>query len=117
MAPLTTTTYTLEVSCLDRPDCADETTVTVDVIADDLPPDLGNRLLAVRTDDNVDLAWVLVPEAYSYALFRGTQKGVWGAPLDEGFTATTYRLPDVPPPESLYFYRVAGESCSGAEGE
>jgi hypothetical protein len=53
--------------------------------------------------------------AHSYNLYRGTSKGNWPDPLPP-FSSNSVSLPDLPGPPELYFYRVAGVSCSGMEG-
>lgn len=93
--------------------------MTITVNPDVTPPDLGGSLRAVRASDEVALSWASVPEAYSYSLFRAIVKTTWpAAPLVEDLpTLTTSRLDvPVPPNELLYFYRIAGASCSGLEG-
>ena len=89
--------------------------VTITVVSDLPPPDLGNTLLAFRSSTNVELLWQTVPEAKSHSLCRSITKGVWVLPFLEEIAGTTQTLPDVSDADS-YFYRVAGASCSGVEG-
>ena len=115
-APLSTTIYTVRVQCSTDATCESATSMPVTVFPDVVPNDLGNTLRAIRSTLNVDLSWVSVVNARTYSLYRGVTKGVWPPPLLPGLTATTETLPDVAGPPNLYFYRVAGASCSGMEG-
>ena len=119
VAPVSTTIFTLEVRCIDSPDCVDPDSddVLIEVRPDVIPSDIGNALRAVKLLPNMIVAWRAVPEAATYTLHRGTVKGVWPAPpFRPGITGTTQILPDVVTPPELYFYRVAGVNCAGVEG-
>ena len=121
VAPGATTVYTLETRCFAAPACAagiTSDTVTVAVYPDVVPADLGNTLQAVKSGlDGVALSWGGVPAAATYTVNRGTAKGVWPTPaLRPGLAGTTTTFADLTPPPELYFYRVAGASCSGVEG-
>ena len=111
------TIYTLEVRCIDSPDCVASHEVLLEIKPAVVPPDLGNSLRAIKVGINVVIAWPAVFEAATYTLHRGTVKGVWPAPpFRPGITGTTETLPDVPAPPELFFYRVAGVNCAGVEG-
>jgi hypothetical protein len=120
VTPSGTTLYTLEVRCFGAPGClgSDSDTVLVEVFPATLPPDLGNSVRVVKTGVNdLSLSWASVPEASTYTLHRGTQKGLWvSPPFRPDLTGTTETLPDVPSPPSRYFYRLAGVNCAGVEG-
>jgi len=119
VTPPTTTTYTLQISCIGNPAACittDDLLVIVIVEPDLVPPDIGNTIRAIRSTSNVAMSWVSVVNARTYHLYRGTAKEVWPPPLLPVLTATTETLPDVPGPPDLYFYRVTGASCSGMEG-
>ncbi|MFC2171066.1 hypothetical protein ACFLU6_00365 [Acidobacteriota bacterium] len=110
--------YRLEVRCgdCDGP-CYALDEMLVEIVPDIEPPDLGNTLFAVRSNQDVELSWAAVIEAYTYTLHRNTLKGVWPAtPFMPGLMGTFISIPDVPGPPPLYFYRSAGASCSGKEG-
>jgi len=116
--PTETTPYRLEVRCGDcAGPCFGADGVLVAVDPDITPPDLGNTLRMVRETGDVAMSWASVSEARTYTLHRGTAKGSWPPlPVLEGITGLTATLPDVPEPPSLYYYQVAGASCSGSEG-
>ena len=116
--PTGTTSYQLEVRCDDCPgSCFGRASVLIQVDPDQTPPDLGNTLLGVRDTVDVDLVWQPSLVASTYLIYRGTDKRTWPpAPQVSGLTAPMDSLPDVPGPADLYFYRVAGASCSGQEG-
>ena len=115
--PIAATIYTLEVRCIDSPGCLSSDDVLVEIKPAVVPPDLGNRLRAIKSGPNVVLAWPAVVEADTYTIHRGTVKGVWPpTPFRPGISGTTETLPDVAPPPPLYFYRVAGVNCAGVEG-
>ncbi len=117
VTPATPTIYTLEVRCIDSPDCVSSDDVFVEVKPVVVPSDIGNALRVVKLLPNMIVAWRAVPEAASYTLHRGTLKGVWPAPpFRPGLSGTTETLSDVGPPPELYFYRVAGVNCAGVEG-
>ena len=117
MAPVSTTVFTLEVRCIDLPDCVDSDDVFVEVRPGVIPSDIGNAIRIVKLLPNMIIAWRAVPEAASYTLHRGTVKGVWPAPpFRPELTGTTETLSDIAPPPALYFYRVAGVNCAGVEG-
>ena len=116
VTPGSTTAYTLEVRCLNG--CGlDSDEVLVEVKPAVIPPDLGNRLRAIKVGLDVVVAWPAVFEAATYTIHRGTVKGAWPTPaFREGIVGTTDSLPDVAPPPALYLYRVAGVNCAGVEG-
>ena len=121
VAPGTTTLYTLETRCFAAPACVAaiaSDTVAVAVFPDVVPADLGNTLQAVKSGPaNVVLSWNGVANAATYNVNRGTAKGVWPTPaFRPGLAGTTTTFADLAPPPDLYFYRVAGASCSGVEG-
>ena len=116
--PTETTLYTMQIRCGDcAGPCFDTDEVLVEFVADILPPDLGNTLLGIRSILDVVLSWTPVAEAFTYTVYRGIEKDQWQAPpILSGFPDFTVALPDVPGPPFLYYYRVAGASCSGREG-
>lgn len=120
VTPLVTTEYTLEVSCRADFACVAADSVTILVDANQLPPSLGNSLRAVRVDSNVLMTWRTEPLARSYSLYRGESRGVWpGAPhhnlLDYAADVDIDAVPS-PPGMPLYYYKIVGATCSGAEG-
>lgn len=118
--PVSSTTYTIQVRCVAGPDpCVptDVALVTVNVLPEVVPSDLGNVLRAMRRGGDVELSWTAAPGARSYGIFRDVQKGNWPpAALRSGLTALSALVPDVPGPPSRYYYRIVGESCSGMPG-
>ena len=82
-----------------------------------IPQSLGNTLRARRAGGDVVLSWGTTPDARSYALYRGTVKGVWPSPAFlSGLAMPAATLPDIPAPPALYFYRSVGANCAGVEG-
>jgi len=115
VSPSTSTTYTVRVRCNADTTCEGTFSLSVDIVPDIVPDDLGNALRAVRSASDVIVSWAATPNASTYTLYRGISKGVW-APLLTGLTSLMEALPDVPGPPNRYFYRVAGVSCSGSPG-
>ena len=119
VAPATTTVYTLEAECLGST-CVPggSAQVLVSVVREVVPSDLGNTLRAIRNNLEVAMSWSSTLGARTYNLYRqALDKKIWPLlPHSTDMSATTTRLPDVPTPPKLYFYRVAGVSCLGVEG-
>lgn len=117
VSPPATTVYAVDARCVGSTTCESSATQALVVDVDIVPGDLGNSLRAVRQSSDVSMSWASLPEARSYALHRALAKGSWPGPAWLSLLPTTVAtLNDVPAPPSLYFYRVAGESCSGREG-
>lgn len=118
VAPLLATVYTVGVRCGDcsGTTCSGTASVLVGVDPDLVPGDLGNTLRSVRRGDTLAISWAFAPSARTYSLYRGTDRGAWPPAVSTGILGTTATLEDLPAPPSLYFYRVAGASCSGKEG-
>lgn len=117
--PPATATYTVEVRCGSFGNsCYDAASVVIAVDPDQRPPDLANTLRAIRVGPDVRQTWGSAPEARTYTLYRGTDKGVWPAPPPSltGLPSPGISLPDVAFPPTRYFYRAVGVSCSGSEG-
>ena len=119
VTPGATTVYAVEVRCIGVLPCtpADTASVVVTVEPGPAPPDLGNSVRAIRSGAVLTLSWPSVAGAVTNTIHRGEDKGVWPSPpFRKGLTGTAESLADVPSPPDRYFYRVAGVSCSGAEG-
>jgi len=117
VSPTETTVYRLEVRCGDcAGPCFASSEVRVTVDPGIRPPDLKNVVRAVKAGLDVELTWAAVPEAETYKLYRGIEKGVWPPAIREGLSGTRETLPDVSPTTARYFYRVSGVSCSDLEG-
>ena len=85
--------------------------------AQDLAQEAFARALG-QTPDN-PRAWVFRIAsnlAHDEARSAIRRKKHLSPPFRPGVTGTTETLPDVPPPPSLYFYRVAGVNCADVEG-
>ncbi|MFC2173225.1 hypothetical protein ACFLU6_11430 [Acidobacteriota bacterium] len=117
VSPSVTTVYTLEVECIDVPECVATDMVEIGVIPDIEPADIGNTVRAVRLGKRLEISWAGVPGAQTYALYRDTCKGrILAYPYREDLDQTSIVLPDVPGPPYLYLYLLTGVSCSGIEG-
>ncbi|MFC2173019.1 hypothetical protein ACFLU6_10375 [Acidobacteriota bacterium] len=115
----TSTILTLDVRCSTQVSCTDQIDIQVDVTPDDIPPDQGNILKAVKDEptNSVILDFAGAP-ALEWRVYRDDVKTSLGTtPLTPDVTTTEFTDPGILADGNLYLYRIKGlSSCTKSPG-
>ncbi|MFC2173658.1 hypothetical protein ACFLU6_13660 [Acidobacteriota bacterium] len=110
---------TVDVRCSSDTRCMNSTTATLTLLPDEIPPDQGNVLMAVKevSTASVVLDFSTGP-ASEWRVYRDTDKTTLGTtPLMPDVSTTDFTDPGILEDGELYFYRIKGLSpCTKIPG-